>query len=211
MRPFSQFSGVVVPFPRANIDTDAMLPKNYLKKLEKTGYGEFLFDDERYLTPGDVDIDASSRTLNPNFILNQPPYSHATIVVAGPNFGCGSSREHAVWALRDFGIRAIIAPSFGDIFWQNCFNNGLLPITLSNAEIQQILTLEQQATNGFELGINLQQQIIVNGEQEWSFNIDSNKKAALLAGLDSIGETLRERDTIKVYEDARRNHRPWLF
>lgn len=210
MQPFHTFSGIVVPFPRANIDTDAMLPKNYLKKLEKTGYGDFLFDDERYLTPGDVDIAASTRPLNPDFILNKPRYTQASIVVAGPNFGCGSSREHAVWALRDFGIRAVIAPSFGDIFWQNCFNNGVLPITLGSAEVQQLLRAAAEQ-DVFELTIDLAQQMILSNLGQWMFAIDSNKKDALLAGLDSIGETLRETDAIAHFENKRKKERPWLF
>src|SRR5690554_4663333 len=211
MKPFTTVKGIVVPFPRTNIDTDAMLPNNYLKKLEKFGYGDFLFDDERYLTPGDVDIDPSTRRKNPSFILNQTPYNHAEIVVTGANFGCGSSREHAVWALRDFGIRAIIAPSFGDIFWQNCFNNGLLPITLSDAEVKQILAIESRSVQSLQLTIDLDAQTVATDEQVWSFEIDANKKAPLLAGLDSIGETLREKDAILQFEQQRRQQRPWLF
>lgn len=138
MEPFKAHSGLVIPFNRANVDTDAILPKQYLKMLGKTGYGDFLFDDERYLDSGDVDIPIAGRRLNPEFILNRAPFDRGTILLAGANFGCGSSREHAVWALRDYGVRVVLAPSFGDIFFNNCFNNGLLPVILSQSVIDDL-------------------------------------------------------------------------
>ncbi|TGN40131.1 3-isopropylmalate dehydratase small subunit [Marinobacter confluentis] len=210
MQPFETHTGIVIPFNRSNIDTDAILPKQYLKMLEKTGYGPHLFDDERYLDPGDVDTPVADRRLNPECILNQTPYSQGSILLAQANFGCGSSREHAVWALRDFGIRALLAPSFGDIFFNNCFNNGLLPVILDQELIDELFE-RCGVEPGFELTVDLQNCEIQGGGSTWPFVVEEGRRQNLLQGFDEIGLTLERSDAIRHYEAGRKIQEPWLF
>lgn len=211
MQPFSTHTGVVIPFDRRNVDTDAILPKQYLKMLEKTGFGDFLFDDERYLDPGDVETSLTERRPNPDFILNQAPYDKGSILLARDNFGCGSSREHAVWALVGFGIRVVIAPSFGEIFYNNCINNGLLPVILKQVAIEELFRCCREQP-GFELTVDLENQTLVNPAQgEWPFRMEDGHRKALLEGLDEIGLTLERAEAIRVFEANRRAREPWLF
>jgi 3-isopropylmalate/(R)-2-methylmalate dehydratase small subunit len=210
MEAFKTHTGLVVPFDRSNVDTDAILPKQYLKMLEKTGFADFLFDDERYLDPGDVDIPASERRPDPDFILNRAPYDRASILLARANFGCGSSREHAVWALKDFGVRAVIASSFGDIFFNNCFNNGLLPVILDESTIDELFNLASD-TDGLELTVDLEQCEIRSPKKTWRFVVESGRRENLLSGLDEIGRTLTFSGSIQAYEANRRTLEPWLF
>lgn len=210
MQPFSTHTGIIIPFNRSNIDTDAIVPKQYLKMLEKTGYGPHLFDDERYLDAGDVDTPIAERRPNPDCILNQLPYSRGSIVLTQANFGCGSSREHAVWALRDFGIRAVLAPSFGDIFFNNCFNNGLLPVILGQALIDELFE-RCEAHPGFELQVDLQNCEIRGGGSSWPFVVEEGRRQNLLKGFDEIGLTLERSDAIRQYEAGRKIQEPWLF
>lgn len=210
MQPFEEHTGIVIPLDRSNIDTDAIIPKQYLKMLGKTGYGPHLFDDERYLDAGDVDTPISERRLNPDCIVNQPPYDKGSIVLAKSNFGCGSSREHAVWALKDFGVRAVLASSFGDIFYNNCFNNGLLPVILDDSIIDELFKLVGQK-NAPELTVDLEQCEIRSPEKTWSFVIEPGRRQNLLSGMDEIGRTLTYSESIKSYESKRRTLEPWLF
>lgn len=211
MEAFRSHAGVVIPFNRRNVDTDAILPKQYLKMLDKTGFGGFLFDDERYLDSGDVDVPLSSRRPDPSFVLNQSPYNQGSIFLGQSNFGCGSSREHAVWALRDFGIRVVIAPSFGEIFYNNAFNNGLLPIILEQSVVDELFSLCRKEP-GFTLSIDLQEMTIGRSNVEgWSFHIEEGRRQALLQGLDEIGLTLEMAGTISAFEKHRRVAEPWLF
>lgn len=210
MEPFKAHSGLVIPFNRANVDTDAILPKQYLKMLGKTGYGDFLFDDERYLDSGDVDIPIAGRRLNPEFILNRAPFDRGTILLAGANFGCGSSREHAVWALRDYGVRVVLAPSFGDIFFNNCFNNGLLPVILSQSVIDDLFEFASRPGE-FSLKVDLERCEILHGENVWPFVVESGRRDNLLSGLDDIARTLAFDTTILEYEAKRRPSEPWIF
>lgn len=210
MQPLITHSGTIIPLNRANIDTDMLLPKQYLKSLQSHGFGAFLFDDERYLDPGEIDTPLASRRENPGFILNQEPYRHGSVVLAQANFGCGSSREHAVWALRDFGVRVIIAPSFGDIFSNNCFNNGLLPLTLPQADIDQLFALTQ-ADTGLQAQLDLVEKTLRVGSHDWAFELDEGRRQRLLSGLDEIGETLQYAGRIKDYEAGRRREEPWVF
>lgn len=211
MEKFTQHNGLVVPMDRPNVDTDAIIPKQYLKSVKRAGFGPNLFDDWRYLDPGDPAIDNSTRRPNPEFVLNQPQYEGASILIGRENFGCGSSREHAVWALTDYGIRAVIAPSFADIFFNNSFKNGLLPITLSEAEIDLLFTEEGQAES-YKLEVNLEAQTVTTpGGTSCSFEIDEFRKYRLLNGLDDIGLTLQNQDSIKAYEAHRKDEAPWLF
>ena len=211
MQPFTQHTGIVAPLNRPNVDTDAIIPKQFLKSIKRTGFGPNAFDDWRYLDEGGPDIDNATRRINPDFILNQPPYDHATILLARENFGCGSSREHAVWALDDFGFRAVIAPSFADIFFNNCFKNGLLPIVLDAEIIDEIFKMVEQ-NSGFELSVDLQEQCItMPGRDAISFEVDEFRKHCLLNGLDDIGLTLQHADEIRNYEKRRSEVVPWLF
>ena len=211
MQPFSTHTGVVIPFDRRNVDTDAILPKQYLKMLEKTGFGDFLFDDERYLDPGDVETPLAERRQNPDFILNQAPYTQGTILLAGDNFGCGSSREHAVWALADFGIRVIIAPGFGEIFYNNCINNGVLPAVVKQAVAAELTGL-CRATPGLELTVDLESRQLSHPRHGlWPFAIEDGRRQALLEGLDEIGLTLERAEAIRAFEANRRVREPWLF
>lgn len=210
MQPLIEHEGIIIPLNRANIDTDMLLPKQYLKSLEAVGFGDFLLDDERYLDPGEIDTPPSSRRTDPRCILNQPPYDQGSIVLAQANFGCGSSREHAVWALRDFGVKVIIAPSFGDIFSNNCFNNGLLPLQLAQPLIDELFTLAG-ACPGLTARVDVAQRLLAIGDRHWIFDLEEGRRQSLLAGLDEIGETLRYADRIRAYEQQRKSTEPWVF
>ena len=211
MDKFIQVNGLVVPLDRANVDTDAIIPKQFLKSIKRTGFGPNLFDEWRYLDHGEPGMDNSKRPLNPDFVLNQPRYHGAQILLARENFGCGSSREHAPWALDDYGFRAIIASSFADIFCNNCFKNGLLPIVLDIASIDNLFQAVT-ATPGYHLKIDLEQQSIIapNGKV-YRFEVDAFRKNCLLNGLDDIGLTLQHVRKIKEYEARRKLEAPWLF
>lgn len=209
MRAFTKITSLVVPLDRANVDTDAIIPKQFLKSIRRAGFGPYLFDEWRYLDHGEPDMDCTNRPLNKDFVLNKPEYQGAEILLARENFGCGSSREHAPWALEDFGFRAIIAPSFADIFYNNCFKNGLLPIILA-AELVDGLFNEISA--GYRLTVDLETQKIVTPEgREMGFDIDGNRKYRLLNGLDDIALSLLYADKIKAYEAERAKRAPWLF
>ncbi len=211
MNKFESFTGLVCPLDRANVDTDAIIPKQFLKSTQRSGFGPNLFDEWRYLDHGEPGMDNHLRPTNPRFVLNDPRYEDADILLARENFGCGSSREHAPWALLDYGFKVLIAPSFADIFYNNCFKNGILPITLPTEQIDQLFEL---ATNdaALELSINLTTQTIQQDEQtHWSFDIDLFRKHCLLEGLDDIDLTLQHVDDIKAYEKKRTQQAPWLF
>lgn len=211
MQAFTRHTGIAAPLDRPNVDTDAIIPKQFLKSIKRSGFGPNAFDDWRYLDAGGPDIDNSSRRKNPDFILNQPPFDKATILLARENFGCGSSREHAVWALDDFGFRAVIAPGFADIFYNNSFKNGLLPITLS-AQVVDDLFNRVSSNPGLQLSIDLEAQTVsCEDETIASFEIDEFRKHCLLNGLDDIGLTLQHADEIKAYEEKRKQLAPWLF
>ncbi len=210
MEKFKPFSGIVAPLDRANVDTDAIIPKQYLKSIKRSGFGPNLFDDWRYLDAGGPDIDNATRRPNPDFVLNQPPFDRAQILLARENFGCGSSREHAVWALTDFGIKVVIAPSFADIFFNNSFKNGLLPIAL-DADTVDRLFQAVQAQPGYELTVDLEQQQLRTPEGEaLGFDIDAFRKHCLLNGLDDIGLTLQHADEIRAFEQRYFATHPWL-
>lgn len=211
MKKFTQVTGIVAPMDRANVDTDMIIPKQFLKSIKRSGFGKNLFDELRYLDEGVPDQDCSNRPKNPDFVLNQSRYEGASILLARQNFGCGSSREHAPWALDDYGFRAIIAPSFADIFFNNCFKNGLLPIVLPE-EVVDSLFRECYEQEGYQLTIDLERQVIVkpNGE-EIAFEVDEFRRHCLLHGLDDIGLTLEQADAIRAYEERKRQETPWLF
>ncbi len=211
MEKFETHDGIAVPLDRANVDTDAIIPKQFLKSIKRSGFGPNLFDEWRWLDPGEPGIDNSKRRINPVFVLNRPRYQGATILLARDNFGCGSSREHAVWALADFGIRAILAPSYADIFYNNCFKNGVLPIVLPAAEVDRLFD-EVEAMPGYRLRIDLPAQTItLPSGVVIDFDIEPFRKDRLLQGLDEIGVTLTQRDRILAYEETRRREAPWLF
>lgn len=211
MQPFTTLKGLVAPLDRANVDTDAIIPKQFLKSIKRTGYGPFLFDEWRYEDVGQPEMDCTNRPKKDDFILNQPRYQGASILLTRENFGCGSSREHAPWALLDFGFRCVIAPSFADIFYNNCFKNGILPIVLDDA-IMDILFAECVAGEGYALDVNLEAQTVATPSgQSFSFKVDAFRKHCLLNGLDDIGLTLQDADTIRVYESKRIVEAPWLF
>lgn len=211
MKAFTQHQGLVAPLDRANIDTDMIIPKQFLKSIKRSGFGPNLFDELRYLDEGKPDQDCSQRPINPDFVLNQSRYAGTSILLARENFGCGSSREHAPWALDDFGIRVVIAPSFADIFFNNCFKNGILPITLDEATVDQLFT-EVEAAEGYQLTIDLASQTITSPSgQQIEFTIDDFRKHCLLNGLDDIGLTLENAEAIKAYEAKRQQQTPWLF
>ncbi len=210
MTPFVQHRGQVFPLDRSNVDTDAILPKQYLKSISRYGYGDWLFDDWRYLDPGDAETDTATRRPNPECSLNHPPFDRASILLARDNFGCGSSREHAVWALRDFGFRAVIAPSFADIFYNNCFKNGLLPLTLPADVIDGLFALIA-VEQGLELAVDLERQLVSCGDYQWHFAIDPARRHHLLEGLDDIAVTLASADSIRRFENALRARETWLF
>jgi len=211
MEKFTKVTGIVAPMDRPNVDTDAIIPKQYLKSIKRSGFGPNAFDDWRYLDAGAADIDNTTRRINPDFILNQSPYDKAKILIARKNFGCGSSREHAVWALEDFGFRVVIAPSFADIFFNNSFKNGLLPIVL-DAEIVEDLFRKIAAKKGYELTVDLlTQKVITEDGDEYMFEVEAFRKHCLLNGLDDIGLTLQHAEEIKKYEEKIKQTAPWLF
>ena len=211
MEKFTQLQGLAVPLDRANVDTDAIIPKQFLKSIKRTGFGPNLFDEWRYLDHGEPGVDNSGRPLNPDFVLNQPRYQGAQVLLARENFGCGSSREHAPWALEDYGFRAIIAPSYADIFYNNCFKNGLLPIVFDAAIVDQLFQ-ETIATEGYKLKVDLLAQTVVTPSgQSFDFKVEEFRKYCLLNGLDDIGLTLRNVDKIKAYESRRKLEAPWMF
>jgi 3-isopropylmalate/(R)-2-methylmalate dehydratase small subunit len=211
MKPFDTHQGIVAPMDRANVDTDMIIPKQFLKSISRTGFGPNLFDELRYLDLGEPGIDNSKRPLNMDFSLNMPRYHGASVLLARENFGCGSSREHAPWALEDFGFRAIIAPSFADIFFNNCFKNGMLPIVLSHEVVEQLFH-EMYANPGYELTIDLRlQQVITPKGERFDFSVDAFRKHCLLNGLDDIGLTLQAADAIHAFEEKYRQASPWLF
>ncbi|ROT99992.1 3-isopropylmalate dehydratase small subunit [Marinobacter sp. R17] len=211
MRAFSHHKGVVAPMDRSNVDTDMIIPKQFLKSIKRTGFGPNLFDELRYMDEGKPDQDCSQRPLNPDFFLNQPRYKEASVLLARRNFGCGSSREHAPWALDDYGFRVIIAPSFADIFYNNCFKNGLLPIVLDE-EIVDRLFAEVAEKEGYQIEVDLPaQEVVTPSGERFSFDVDPFRKHCLVNGLDDIGVTLEDSDAIKSYEAARRQSAPWLF
>lgn len=211
MEKFVTFEGVVAPLDRANVDTDLIIPKQFLKSIKRTGFGPNLFDELRYLDEGQPGQDCSNRPLNNEFVLNQPRYQGASVLLARVNFGCGSSREHAPWALTDFGFKTVIAPSFADIFFNNSFKNGLLPIVLAE-EIVDKLFKEVEANEGYQLKVDLAaQQIVTPSGEVIEFDVDPFRKHCLLEGLDDIGITLQDADAIKAYEAKRKESAPWLF
>ncbi|MBK8114730.1 MAG: 3-isopropylmalate dehydratase small subunit [Candidatus Accumulibacter sp.] len=211
MDKFVRLEGLVAPLDRANVDTDAIIPKQFLKSIKRSGFGPNLFDEWRYLDVGEPGQDNSRRPLNPDFVLNQPRYQGAQILLARKNFGCGSSREHAPWALLDFGFRAVLAESFADIFFNNCFKNGVLPIVLPATEIDALFALVG-ATPGYRLLIDLERQQVIRPDgRALPFAVDAFRKECLLNGWDDIGLTLRHAELIKAFEDRRRIEQPWLF
>jgi 3-isopropylmalate/(R)-2-methylmalate dehydratase small subunit len=211
MDKFTRLEGLVAPLDRANVDTDAIIPKQFLKSIKRSGFGPNLFYAWRYLDRGEPGMDHSKRQLNPDFVLNQPRYRGAQILLARENFGCGSSREHAPWALMDYGFRAVVAPSFADIFFNNSFKNGLLPVVLP-ATVVEALFAEVAATPDYRLTIDLERQSVTTPSgQSWRFEVDAFRKHCLLNGLDEIGLTLERADEIKAFEAKHRAAQPWLF
>jgi len=211
MKKFNVEKGLVLPLDRANVDTDFIIPKQFLKSIKRTGFGVNLFDEHRYLDKGEPDSDNSQRPLNPDFVLNQPRYQGCKILLARDNFGCGSSREHAPWALDDYGFRVVIAPSFADIFLNNCFKNGLLPIVIDKETVAEMFQ-DIEENEGYSLTVDLSEQLITRQDGSTiAFEVDSFRKNCLLNGLDDIGLTLEEADTIKIFEDKWRQTSPWYF
>ena len=211
MRAFTQLDGLVAPLDRANVDTDAIIPKQFLKSIKRSGFGPNAFDEWRYLDHGEPGMDNSQRPQNPDFILNQPRYQGAAVLLTRDNFGCGSSREHAPWALEDYGFRALVGTTFADIFYNNCFKNGVLPIQLPAAEIDALFA-QVQATPGYRLRIDLDAQTVTRPDgKALHFEVDAFRKYCLLNGFDDIGLTLRHADKIRDFEAKRRIEQPWLF
>ena len=211
MKAFTRLTGLVCPLDRANVDTDAIIPKQFLKSIQRSGFGPNLFDEWRYLDHGEPGMDNSIRPQNPDFVLNFPRYQGAQILLARENFGCGSSREHAPWALDDYGFRVVIAPSFADIFFNNCYKNGLLPIVLP-AEVMDRLFAGCEAAEGYRLTVDLAAQTVTTPQGDsFGFDITEHRKHCLLNGLDEIGLTLRHAEEIRAFEDNRRQNQPWLF
>ena len=211
MKKFSLLDGIVAPLDRANVDTDAIIPKQFLKSIKRSGFGDNLFDEWRYLDHGEPGQDNSSRPLNPDFVLNQTRYQGASILLTRKNFGCGSSREHAPWALEQFGFRAIIAPSFADIFFNNCYKNGLLPIVLAESTVDHLFN-EVKAFPGFRLRVDLERQLVLtsNNSAQYPFEIDGSRKYCMLNGLDDIGLTLKHAEKIRSFEERHIVEQPWL-
>jgi len=210
MQAFTKLKGLVAPLDRANVDTDAIIPKQFLKSIKRTGYGPFLFDELRYEDVGEPEMDCTNRPRKADFILNQPRYQGASILLARENFGCGSSREHAPWALLDFGFRCVIAPSFADIFYNNCFKNGILPIVLDDAAMD-VLFSECETNEGYALDVDLEAQAVTTPSGvRLVFEVDAFRKHCLLNGLDDIGLTLTDADAIHAYEKKRHAEAPWL-
>lgn len=211
MKNFTRFEGVVAPLDRANVDTDLIIPKQFLKSIKRTGFGVNLFDELRYLDEGQPGQDCSQRPLNPDFVLNQPRFKGAEVLLARRNFGCGSSREHAPWALEDFGFKVVIAPSFADIFYNNSFKNGILLITFPE-EVVDRLFAEVNANEGYQLDVDLEHQRVITPSGEiLEFEVDEFRKHCLLEGLDDIGLTLKDEDAIRTFEQKHKAARPWLF
>ena len=210
MQKFERIESIVIPLDRTNVDTDFIIPKQYLKSVKRTGLGPYLFDDWRYLDPGDLTLDNSKRQLNPDCIFNDPHYMQAQIVLTGANFGCGSSREHAVWAMMDYGLKVAVAPGFADIFYNNAIKNGFLPVVLDN---DAITTLFQHATSdpNYRLTINLYDQTVNDTQSQWHFDIADFDKQCLLEGLDQIALSLKHTEKIRTFEAKRRETAPWLF
>jgi len=211
MKAFTQHRGLVGPMDRANVDTDMIIPKQFLKSIKRSGFGPNLFDELRYLDQGEPGQDCSNRPLNPDFPLNEPRYKGASILLARKNFGCGSSREHAPWALEDYGFKAVIAPSYADIFYNNCFKNGVLPVILTESEVDELFQ-ELASDEGYHLDIDLAAQTVTTDSGKvFSFELDEFRKECLLSGLDEIGLTLTSSDLIKEYEIEREKQHPWVF
>lgn len=209
MQAFQKITSQVIPLDRANVDTDAIIPKQFLKSIRRTGFGPFLFDEWRYLDRGEPDMDCTGRPKNPDFVLNQEAYESGQILLTRENFGCGSSREHAPWALLDYGIRVMIAPSFADIFYNNCFKNGLLPVVLSRSEVDQLF---EEVGPGYQLTIDLESQTLTKPDgSQLHFDIDPSRKERLLKGFDDIALTLQFMDEIRRFEKRREQQAPWLF
>jgi len=210
MQAFTVHKGIVAPLDRSNVDTDAIIPKQYLKSVKRTGFGPNAFDDWRYLDPGEPGMDHSQRRPNPDFVLSRPPYDQATILLARKNFGCGSSREHAVWALTDFGFRAVIAPSFADIFFSNSCKNGLLPVVLAEDEVQNLFE-QVEANPGAQVEVNLEEMTVTAPDATaFRFTLDEDRRHRLLHGLDDIALTLQHADDIRAFEERLRRERPWM-
>jgi len=210
MQAFTNLRALVAPLDRSNVDTDAIIPKQFLKRVTRTGFGPNLFDEWRYLDHGEADTDCSTRPVNPDFVLNRPRYQGAGILLARENFGCGSSREHAPWALAEYGFRAIVAPSFADIFYNNCFKNGILPVVLDAAIVDGLFG-EVEAAPGYALEISLEEQVLrTPGGQAIPFEVDAFRKHCLLNGLDEIGLSLQHADKVRAYEERMRRASPWL-
>jgi len=211
MKAFRQINGLACPLDRANVDTDAIIPKQFLKSIKRSGFGPYLFDEWRYTDHGEPDMDCSNRPLNKEFVLNQPRYRNAQILLARDNFGCGSSREHAPWAIEDFGFQVIIAPSFADIFFGNCYKNGILPVVAPAAIVDKLFK-ECAATEGYRLDVNLETQTVTTPSCEsFGFDITPHRKHCLLNGLDEIGLTLQHADEIRAFEEKHKAAQPWLF
>lgn len=211
MKAFTQHTGLVAPLDRANVDTDQIIPKQFLKSIKRTGFGQNLFDEWRYLDVGQPNQDCSGRPVNQEFVLNFPRYQGASVLLARENFGCGSSREHAPWALEEYGFRTIIAPSFADIFYNNSFKNGLLPIVLKEEEVDALFE-QAEATGGYQLTVDLAAQTVTRPDGEaYSFEVDAFRKHCLLNGLDDIGLTLQDAEAIKSFEVTHKQNQPWLF
>lgn len=211
MKPYTKVTGLVAPLDRANVDTDQIIPKQFLKSIKRTGFGVNLFDEWRYLDVGYPGQDCSTRPINQEFVLNQPRYQGATVLIARENFGCGSSREHAPWALEEYGFRTVIAPSYADIFFNNSFKNGLLPIILTEQEVDELFKAVE-AKEGYQLTIDLASQTVTTPEgKQYHFEVDAFRKHCLLNGLDDIGLTLQDADTIHTFEEKHKQAQPWLF
>jgi len=208
MQAFTTLEGLVVPMDRANVDTDAIIPKQFLKSIKRTGYGPFLFDEWRYEDVGQPEMDCTNRPIRKDFVLNQPRFKGAQIMLARENFGCGSSREHAPWAIVDYGVSCVIAPSFADIFYNNCFKNGILPVVLTDAEMD-VLFAETEANEGYKLSVDLAAQTVTTPSgQVFHFEVDDFRKHCLINGLDDIGLTLQQADKVKAYEATRKTDAP---
>lgn len=211
MKPYTTEQGIVAPLDRSNVDTDLIIPKQFLKSIKRTGFGDNLFDELRYLDEGFLGQDINKRPKNPDFVLNQTRYAGASILLARKNFGCGSSREHAPWALEEYGFRTVIAPSFADIFYNNCFKNGMLPVILSEKDVDELFK-ECFANIGYQLTVDLENQKVISPSgKEYSFEVDAFRKHCLLNGLDDIGLTLQHADEIKAFEEKAKADRPWVF
>ena len=211
MKKYTTEQGIVCPLDRSNVDTDLIIPKQFLKSIKRTGFGVNLFDELRYMDEGYIGQDISKRPLNPDFVLNQPRYQGATILLARENFGCGSSREHAPWALEEYGFRTVIAPSFADIFYNNCFKNGMRPVILSDTAISELFA-ECFAQAGYQLSVDLENQVVTTTSgKAYPFEVDAFRKHCLLNGLDDIGLTLQQAEQIKAYEAKAQQSRPWVF